>query len=167
MKRISFCVATLIVGAGASSAFAQVNTSTATAAGSATIIQPITITKNTDLAFGRIVRPASGTDTVTIANTADTVGTGGTAVALTSTTSRAKFTIAGESGLTATLTVPASFALTNGANSLTVTLSPDQTSPLTLGATSTTLYVGGSFPVTSTTVSGGYTGSFNVTVAYQ
>jgi hypothetical protein len=104
---------------------------------------------------------------VTIGIGADTVSTGGTAVALASTTSRAKFSIAGESGLTATLTVPASFALTNGSNSLTVTLAADQTSPLTLGASATTLYVGGSFPVTSTTVSGGYTGSFNVTVAYQ
>lgn len=167
MTRICFCTAALIMGLGASAAFAQVNTSTATAAGSATIIQPITITKNTDLAFGRIVRPASGSDTVTIGIGADTVSTGGTAVALASTTSRAKFSIAGESGLTATLTVPASFALTNGSNSLTVTLAADQTSPLTLGASATTLYVGGSFPVTSTTVSGGYTGSFNVTVAYQ
>ncbi len=167
MTRLGFCIAALAMGLGTSSAFAQVNTATATANGSATIIQPITITKNTDLAFGRIVRPATGSGSVTITNTADTVAAAGGAVALASTTSRAKFTIAGESGLSATLTVPATFALTSGANTLTVTLSPDQTSPLTLAATATTLYVGGSFPVTNATASGAYTGTFDVTVAYQ
>lgn len=167
MSRLGYCIATLFLSLGASSAFAQVNTSTATANGSATIIQPITITKTSDLAFGRIVRPSTGSGTVTIANTADTVAAAGGAVALTSTTSRAKFSIAGENGVSATLTVPATFALTSGANSLTVTLSPDQTSPLTLGSTATVLNVGGSFPVTNATASGAYTGTFDVTVAYQ
>jgi hypothetical protein len=167
MAHISFRIAALIVSISASSAFAQVNTSTATANGSTTIIQPITIAKNTDLAFGRIVRPATGSGTVTIANTADTVATSGGAVALASTTSRAKFTITGESGLNATLTVPSTLTLSSGANNLTVALTPDQTSPLTLGASSTILFVGGNFPVTNTTVSGAYTGTFDVTVAYQ
>jgi hypothetical protein len=152
---------------GASSALAQVNTSTATASGSTTIIKPLTITKNVDLAFGRIVRPSTGSGTVTIANTADTVTAAGGAVNLTSTTTRAKFTISGENGLTATLSVPTTFAMNNAANVLTVTLSPDQTSPLTLGSSDTIMFVGGCFPVTSTTVSGAYSGTFDVTVTYQ
>jgi hypothetical protein len=167
MTRFGLYVAGFSAILGASSALAQVNTSTATASGSTTIIKPLTITKNVDLAFGRIVRPSTGSGSVTIANTADTVSTAGGAVALASTTTRAKFTISGENALVTTLSVPTTFALNNGANVLTVTLSPDQTSPLTLGATDTTLFVGGSFPVTSTTVSGAYTGTFDVTVTYQ
>ena len=52
-----------------SNAFAQTaaNTSSATATGSVTIVRPLTITKNSDLAFGRIVRPRTGgTGTVTL-----------------------------------------------------------------------------------------------------
>lgn len=167
MTRFNICIAAVTMTVGASAAFAQVNTSTATATGTTTIIKPITIAKNTDLAFGRIVRPTTGAGTVTMANTADTVAAAGGAVALASTTTRAKFTIAGESASTATLTVPATLTLTSGANNLLVTLAPDQTSPLTLAATDTILYVGGSFPVSNTTASGAYTGTFDVTVAYQ
>jgi hypothetical protein len=49
----------------AAPAFAQA-TDSETTTGSTEIIQPIALTKNTDLAFGTIVRPASGSGTVTM-----------------------------------------------------------------------------------------------------
>ena len=77
----------ILGGSGAALAQATANTS---ASGSATIIRPITISKTADLQFGRVVLPSTGSATVTIANTADSISTG-TAVALSGiTTSRGK-----------------------------------------------------------------------------
>lgn len=157
---------------GSTTASAQ-STANATATGSVTIVQPLTITKDADMAFGRIVRPSTGTGTVSLANTSDAVSATAGAVALTGiTTSRAKFTINGEGAQAVTLTVPASFDMLNGTDSLTVTLSPDLTSPVTLSGTlgaagSASLNVGGSFSLPSTTPTGVYSGTFQVTVAYQ
>ena len=77
--RINKIIATAIVAAallgGSNAAFAQATANTS-ASGSVTIIRPITITKTADLQFGRVVLPSSGSATVTIANTADTISTG-------------------------------------------------------------------------------------------
>ena len=48
-------------------AFAQASASASTT-GSATIIQPITLTKNTDLAFGTVVKPTDTTTTTVTIN---------------------------------------------------------------------------------------------------
>lgn len=148
-------------------------TASDTATGSVTIIQPLTIAKDVDLAFGRIVKPASGSGSVTIANTSDTVTAAGGAVALPGiTTSRAKFTIAGEGGQAVTVSVPASFNMLNGSNTIAVALTPDLSSPTSLSgalgsAGGATLYVGGNFSLPAGQATGLYTGTFNVSVAYQ
>lgn len=153
-------------------AFAQAS-STATANGSTTIIRPVTIANTSGLSFGRIVKPATGTGTVAIANSADTVSAGAGAVALAGiSTSRAKFTIDGEGGQALTVTVPSSFNLVNGDDTLVVTLSPNaagtQTLSNALGAAGTlALNVGGSFSVPNDIDTGAYTGSFDVTVQYN
>ena len=51
-------------------AFAQ-DSDTADADGSTTIIQPLTMSKDADLSFGRIVKQSTGTATVTIADEVD------------------------------------------------------------------------------------------------
>ena len=59
--------ALMLIGAAAP-AMAQSNTSSANAAGSITVYQPLTLASDVNLAFGRVVRPAAGTGSVTIAN---------------------------------------------------------------------------------------------------
>ncbi len=175
MKIIFACSAALAVLLISPSAFAQ-STATATATGSTTIVRPIAITKNVDLSFGRIVRPASGTGTVTIANSADVVSAGSGAVALSGvTTTRAKFTLDGEGGQAVSISIPTSFdmALSSDATKkIIVTLSPDLASSIALsnalGSSGTqALYVGGNFSLPASQANGAYTGTFDVTVAYQ
>lgn len=153
-------------------AFAQSDTASAT--GSTTIVRPVTITKDADLAFGKIIRPGTGTSAVSMTDAADTVTADGDGFAVGGGTSRAKYTIDGEGGQVVALTVPANFNMTRsgGAETLTVTLDPDLGATTTLsnalGAAGTkALNIGGSFSVLSTTVTGLYSGSFDVTVAYQ
>lgn len=172
-------LALALVTAGAlslsSAAFAQsaANTDTATANGSVTIIQPLTITKDTDLVFGRVVKPRSGDGTVSIANDSDAVVAAAGAVALTGiTTSHAVFTVDGEGGQLVDVTMDPTFDLGNGTDTITVTLDPDFGASLTLSnalgsAGDATLNVGGSFDLPSTVSTGEYTGSFDVTVTYQ
>jgi hypothetical protein len=168
-RSIGKIVAPLILTAISGSAFAQA-TATVTTTGSATIIQPITLTQGTGLAFGTIVRPGTGTGTVTIDS-----GTGARSVAngvvgLASTTSRAVYTVNGEGGATFSIAVPATFNLT-GPSTIPVTLTPTgSTGTLTnaLGTAGTASFgVGGNFSVASTTVTGTYSGTYDVTVAYN
>lgn len=161
--------------ASSSAALAQ-SSATATASGSTTIIRPITIAKDVDLAFGRIVKPSSGSGTVAIADTGDSVTAGLGAVALSGiTTSRAKFTVDGEGGQAVSLAIPANFDMvlsSDATKKITVNLDPDLASSITLSnalgsAGAATLYVGGSFALPSTTSTGAYSGTFSVTAAYQ
>lgn len=172
MKRILLTSGAILAAALTTPAFAQ-DSDSADADGSTTIIQPLTITKDADLSFGRIVKPSSGTGTVTIADSADTVSAASGAVALTGiATSRAKFTIDGEGAQGITITVPASFDLENGAESITVTLDADRPASDTLSGTlggdgTRALNVGGSFSLPDDAATGEYTGQFTVTVAYN
>lgn len=172
MKKLVLAAAVCAAALSApNAAFAQ-SSATASANGSTTLIRPITITKTADLAFGRIVKPSTGTGTVAVANSADTVTAGSGAVALTSTTSRAKFTIDGEGGQAISVSVPASFNLSNGTDTIAVTLNPDLGATTNLSgslaaAGSASLNVGGSFNVPNGISTGVYSGSFSVTVAYQ
>lgn len=159
----------------ANSAFAQ-STASASAAGSTTIIQPVTVSKTADLIFGRVVRPGTGSDTISITNLSDAVtATGGTAFPIATsgvTTSRAKFTVAGEGGQTVSLTVPTSFSMTGTGTAIVVTLSSDKTGSQALGGTlgtssSIVVNVGGSFALASTQATGAYSGSFTVSAAYN
>lgn len=162
------------VSAFAGQALAQ-NSATQSTTGSSTILQPITISKTTDLAFGKVVRPASGSNSVVINETtgARTLSGGGNAQGVTSTTSRAEYSVAGEGGQTFSITVPGSFDMTRsgGSETLTVTLVSTATSGTlsgSLGGSGTAGFgVGGSFPVATTTTPGAYSGTFDVTVAYN
>ena len=144
-----------------------------TTPGTATIVQPVTIEQLSALAFGRIARPTSGDSTVSIGTGADTVSTTGGAVALASTTSRARYTVKGDGAQVVTVNMPASFPLIRaGAPNLVVTLTRDPAGNLTLsnasGAEGTaSLAIGGSFPINATTVAGDYAGEFTVSVAYN
>ncbi len=163
---------TMLVGVAAP-AFAQ--TSSATTTGTTTIIRPVTISKTADLSFGRIVRPSSSTSTVALTDASDTVTASGNGLVLSGiATSRAKYNINGEGGQAVSITVPANFTMThtNTTDTLVVTLDPDLTASETLDSTlgnagTKALNIGGSFPLATTTVTGAYSGTFNVSVAYQ
>lgn len=171
---LKLALAALALSAIAAPAMAQSSATQSTTA-SVKIVQPITLTKDADLAFGTIVKPTSGSNTVTIGTGSDTpqLGGGGDAALATSTTSRAAFTVGGEGGQTFSISVPSSVTMTRsgGSETLSVTLTASGSSGTLSGtmgsAGSATFKVGGAFTVASTTVSGSYSGSFNTTVAYN
>lgn len=165
-------VAAFAAVAIAAPAFAQSATTQGT--GSITIVRPLTVTKNADLQFGTVVRPASGNGTVVISNAGARSFTGGVAGLSTGATpGAAQFTVEGEGGQSVSVTVPQTFQLVNGSDSLQVTTSNNlsgstQTLSNGLGSTGNmTFKVGGSVPVSNGTPLGVYTGTFTVSAAYN
>jgi hypothetical protein len=155
----------------AAPAFAQ---TTASATGSTTIIRPLTVSKTADLGFGKVIRGATDSTVVLNSGTGAVTISAGDAVAVAgSGAARATYTISGEGGQVVTINYGA-LAMSNGTDTLTATVTGDLGASTTLSgaigdasAGTATLRVGGSFPLPSTTSSGLYTGSFDVTVAYQ
>lgn len=162
----------LLIAGVSTPALAQSSASQSTTA-SARIVQPISLTKNSDLAFGTIVKPTTSTNTITIDETTGSrSSTGaGDAALVTSTSGRAAYTVGGEGGQTFSITVPASITMASGANTIAVTLVPTATSGTlsgTIGSAGTATFgVGGNFSLASTQASGNYTVSFSTTVAYN
>lgn len=150
----------------ATPAFAQ---DSATANSSAEIIDPIDIENVTPLAFGVIAKPAAGSGTVTInADTGARSATGGVALVTGGSTGRAHFTVEGDANRAFTTTIPATFTLSDGTNDITVTTLAEAAPATALdGSGDADIYVGGTFTVSSATVAAAYTGSFQVTVAYN
>jgi hypothetical protein len=158
-------ITVLVLVGFAAPAYAQTS---AQATGSASIIQPISITKSTDLLFGTVAKPSSGSGTVAINATSGARSVGGGVTAVGAGTGRATFAVAGDANRAFSATVPASFTLGNGvpADNITVTLTGD--TPLTLdGSGAAVIGVGGSFTLASGQTVGAYTGNFTVSVAYN
>jgi spore coat protein U-like protein len=167
----------MLLGAASATAIFALATSASAASVSADtnakIIQPITITKDADMNFGTLIRPA--------ADATVTLGTDGVVSGVTkvtgSTSAAAKFTVNGEGGQQYSISETASLA--NGANSLPLTLTKVGGATGTLdenvgtlsgdlgSAGSGELLYGASFPITSATATGAYTGTLEVTVNYQ
>ena len=170
--KIALCVAA--ISALATPALAQ-NSATQSTTGSVKIIQPITLAKNTDLGFGSVVKPNSGTNTVAIdaASGSRTLTGGGDAALAPSASGRATYTVTGEGGQTFSISTPASFDMQRqgGSDTITVALTQSATAGTisgALGNTGTAAFgVGGSFDVSAATASGAYSGTFDVTVAYN
>ncbi|MDB5467677.1 MAG: hypothetical protein JWQ46_2439 [Phenylobacterium sp.] len=138
----------------------------------ALVFRRLSIAKGSDLAFGRIVKPATGTGGAVSVTTAGARIASGSAVLLSSTFSRAAYTVTGEGGQTLAVTVPSSFTMSNGTNTLSVTTSTTAIGITglsgSLGASGTySFYVGGSIPIAPATPTGSYAGTFVVTVAYN
>lgn len=172
---LKFAAAALLMVAASIPAHAQ-QTASASANATAKIIRPIVVTKNADLAFGTLVR---GAGSVTVSTLGARSVTGGVEALASTSASNARFTVDGEGGQAITVTIPATFDLTNqtgsGAETLTVTTSNDmtglagaQTLSNSLGADGNLVVkVGGAFPLTATTATGSYSGSFSLTAAYN
>lgn len=131
------------------------------------IVEQSALTKQSELAFGTIVKPTTGDALVSISNTGTrTVGAG--AVGLPSTTSAATFLVTGLADSSVDVIVDDTVTM-NGPDDATLVV--DLTDP---GATATldelgsaTFGIGGSFTVSDDTTAGAYTGNFNVTVGYD
>lgn len=171
-RRLLGATAVAAALAAAAPAFAQASANVSTN-GSATIFQPIAITKTADLTFGTIVRPLAGSGVVTInASTgARTVDPG--VGQLGSGFHQATYSVTGEGGQAFNIGIPTGFVMTRtgGSETLTVNLASSVASGTlssSLGSQGTqTFGVGGTLTVANTTASGAYTGSFTVTVNYQ
>lgn len=176
MKMLVGATAALALTVLAVPAFAQ-STASASGSGTATIIRGLSVTNNANLEFGTIVRPSTGGNSVSVSTAgARLITGGGDAVALGSTSATAAvFTVAGEGGQSISVGVPASFSMLNGSDSLLVTTSNDLVGSASAqllsgslgGSGSLVVKVGGSFPVTTTTATGTYTGSFTVSSNYN
>ena len=173
---IKFIAAAAAVLTVAVAAPAMAQSASTTGTGSITVIRPLTITKNADLKFGTVVRPSTGSGTVTI-SAAGARSVAGGVVGLSSgdTPQAAQFTVDGEGGQSISVTVPGTFSIANGSDTLTVTTSNNligsaaaQTLSNALGAAgSLSFKVGGSVPVNSTSPTGVNTGTFTVSAAYN
>jgi hypothetical protein len=170
MRVMTGCaLAALTLSAAILPALAASDTGTATV----TILRPITVTKNTDLRFGTVVEPSSGSATVRIDATGartTTLDVGGAAFGV------SDFTVAGEGGQAVAVSVPATFPINKGPDSLTVTTTAAgdtlntgaQTLSGSLGSPGVLdVRVGGQITVQSTTNSGTYSGVFTVTASYN
>ena len=160
MKKITFILLVLLTG----TTFGQATTATA----SAEIITALKIVKDTDLNLGTIA-PDADVATVFVLTPAGAT-TGSTATDMDATgRSVATFTITGEDGETFEITIDPSITLSGGTGpDMTLTLTPD------LGLTgnafssgSATLNVGGSLALAANQGSGTYSGTINVSVAYE
>ena len=142
---------------------------------SAQIMQPIALGKASDLAFGSIAKPSVGGNTITVdeASGARSLSGGGDAALAASTVSRAAYSVSGEGGQAFSISVPGSFNMvrTGGSESLQVVLVSTATSGTlsgSIGAAGTASFgVGGRITVSKSTPSGAYSGSFEVSVAYD
>jgi hypothetical protein len=174
MKKTVFLLASLFVMVLATQRVNAQNSDDAQANATATIVAPISITKDIDLQFGKIVRStsdgtvvidASATPTPEYTNVSAFTGAGVLSV------TAAKFTVNGETGYTYTITLPDDNTVTisgPGEEDMTVTgftSNPDGTGVLAGGTQ--TLYVGATLNVGENQAAGDYTGTFNVTVAYN
>jgi len=175
MKTVQIAVAGVVALAALSplTAFAQSSANVSTT-GSARIVQPISIAKDSDLAFGTIVRAVTGTNTITVNETtgARTLTGAGDGVLVTSTVTRAAYTVTGEGGQTFSISVPATFSMTGSTSgTITVNLTPTAATGTlsgTVGAAGTATFgVGGDFSLPSSQATGQYSGSFTATVAYN
>ena len=155
--------AALVLG-GASMAFAgSGNPASDTAQASATVISPLTVTKQADLAFGKIVEPTSGSGTASVAaNSGGALTLSGVTAPGGQTVTAAHFTVTGDGTTAWTASVTAPTSLTSGGNSI-----PFAVSTSTLTGSPADVYVGGTITVASTTVPATYTGTITVSAQYN
>lgn len=146
-------------------------TGSGTGAFTATVLRSIAITKLTDLNFGTVAQPASGTGSATVDPSSGARTTIGAVGYSSPTPSQASFSVTGEGGQAFSITVPTTIAMT-GPQAMTVTTTTSVAGTALLSGSlgsqgSFTFGVGGTIPINSTTPSGVYSGSFTVTVAYN
>jgi hypothetical protein len=142
----------------------------ATASSNATIVAPISMTKNVDMNFGTaaVSTGTGGRVILAPAGTRTTAGGGGvTLPSSTGTVTAASFTVAGAPGYTYSISLPSSAVITGpGAATMTVnsfTSIPSATGTLSAGGTQS-LNVGATLNISPAQVAGTYTNATAVPV---
>lgn len=137
----------------------------------ATAFRPLNMTLTSNLAFGTVSRPRTGSGSVAIDPLSGARSVTGAGVqALTNPSpSKAGYTVSGEGGQTFSIAVPTSFTMTGSGGTIIVTTSQSLAGTQALSgalgvAGGAEFNVGGSFPVNAGTGLGSYTGTFVVTV---
>ena len=164
MKKITFILFALIAG----TTFGQ---NSATASGTATvnakIVSPISITDGTDLNFGRIIGNTAG-GTVTVATNSDRTADNNDLLAPSTTVQAASFTVKAAEGYNYKITIPTIDLTGPGAVAMPVIFTSSLGTVNVLGTgANQTLRVGGALTVNSGQAEGDYSGTVNVTVAYE
>lgn len=174
MRKTVFLLAGLFVMAcGIQSVKAQTASASASASANATIITPIAIAHVKHLNFGNIVA-GTGIGTVIVDTEGDRTKTGDVILptATPGTFNAAEFTVTGLANATYAITLPDDNTVTisgPGEEDMTVTgftSNPSGTGTLAANGEQT-LSVGATLNVGKNQAAGNYTGTFNVTVAYN
>lgn len=137
----------------------------ATATVSATVLQPVTLTKTSDLEFGKIVAGPSASTVTMASNGQFRCGTGITCL---DTHNMARFSVNGIPGQLVSVQLDNQIMLssTNGTR-MPVTLEASATSMKLGNSPSNIISVGGSLSVAAYQAEGVYTGLFTITVNYN
>ena len=133
------------------------------------VANPITITQQSDLVFGRYAATQSQGGTVTINPTTGGKTVTGPLFDFGAAHQRAKFHITGDSGKAFSITLPSQITITAGSETMTVNAftSDPSGSPLIDPDSTKTLWVGATLNLSANQASGSYTGQFTVTVEMQ
>lgn len=166
--KVAVAAAAMITAAQAS---AQTSASLPDTTGTTTIIAPISLSRNSQLAFGTVTRPTAGNSSVVKITPGGTFSiTGGDSVGYAAAGAAARtaatFTVNGESGLGYSISVGTLTMARTGGGTIDVDLTPSKTSGTLAGGTDS-FGVGGEFTITNSTLLGTYTGNFSVTVQYN
>ena len=138
---------------------------------SATVFRPISITAPTNLSFGALIRPNSGSGTISLdPATGDAMLTGIAAIGAAPV--RARFVVNGEGGQSFSVSVPDTVEMSGPGGDLIATLHSDAGGAQTLdgspgGPGTAAFHVGGDLTVPAATITGLYSGIFQVTVQYN
>lgn len=167
MKSIKFITLAIAILGFTSVSLAQ----SASATGSVRLLTPISIIKNLDLRFGSVLT-ANAAGTVVIGHTGAAVRTMGSYTDLATGADpfgAAQFTVSGTKSQKFAVTLPSSILLAGPGASLTVdSFTTDFTAGGTLDAAGTKIIlVGAKLTIPANQEGGTYSGTFNVTVAYN
>lgn len=169
MKKVTIILTGVILMAITSvNVFGQASSATDDASATARIITPIQLTNTQGLAFGNIAASANP-GTVTISPTGIRTSSGGVTPSAIGTFNNAIYTATGEPNATYTITLPGFITIISGANSMTVNgFTSDPTPTGNLGAVGTqTINVGATVIVGANQATGDYSGTYDVTIAYN
>ena len=170
MKHVAVVVGAFFLTLISDPAAAQTSTTGPKATVSVNVQKPLQLTALRNLQFGTVlVGTFTGTQTVSIATSGRTCGTGA-GLTCSGTFSTAQFRLVGSNNNTALITSPTpTVTLSNGAGAtLALTLSyPSSVTVDNSGNPGRLFEVGGSLAFTSTMADGIYTGTIDIQVAYQ
>jgi hypothetical protein len=147
---------------------AQQNSAQASANASAAIVAAISISNTADLDFGQVVAGGSS-GTVVMSTAGSRSATGGTTLGSSAGSGAASFTVSGDPNASYTITLPGSAVLSSDGDDMIInnfTSNPSGNGTIG-GGGSQVLGVGATLQVGASQPAGSYSGSFNVTIAYN